>query len=195
MNKKRDIDEMLVSSSDAPLFSSDDLPASSAENYLAHRHKRQQRRLWYEDDERVHCARRSPITPRQRQRGPFKRTHDSAVWLASDESTEDEQAEREEAIRGVSRVIGEGEFQDSDEEVVLEEGIEGEIDTLEGVTQLALVDKAMQTVEDPGDSEGPVFPYWQQQPENLKQFHMFQFAAQKTVLGCVDRGEETLDLS
>lgn len=53
----------------------------------------------------------------------------------------------------------------------------------------------MQAVEDPGDFEGPIFPYWRRQPENLKEHHTLQKAALRKVMNCVERGEEGLDLS
>lgn len=40
-SKKRDREEWFASSSDASLFSSDDIRISSAEKYQQHRHKRQ----------------------------------------------------------------------------------------------------------------------------------------------------------
>jgi len=93
-NKKRERDECLPSSSDAPLFSSDDLPASSAENYTRHRHKRQHRRAWYEEEDKCveHVIRRSPVkTPRAK--GPFTRNYDSGIWLGSDESADYERGD------------------------------------------------------------------------------------------------------
>ena len=206
-SKKRDRDEYLASSSDAPLFSSDDLPASSAENYDEPRVKRQYQRLWYQhevEEPRNRTALTEPSsTKKPRMRGPFKRTHDSGVWLGSDESTDNEDNDRQDAVRRALRVMENGGSIDGDEELWLEG--ENELDlgdevhdstqTLEEKLQRTLVNKALRTTEDPGDSEGPVFPYWQKQPANLISFHINQVQAQKRVALCVEQGAEIIDLS
>ncbi len=201
-NHKRGCDEFLASSSEAqpfssdpPLFSSDDLPASSAENYLQHRHKRQQRRAWYEDEERIsYVVKRSP-TKAPRARGPFTRKYDSAVWLGSDEDTENEEEPPADLIPKIFREKENGGKDDGKDEAVPGACSAGK--TLIGAEakQAGLLAKAMQNVEDPAETQGPIFPYWQTQPKNLKEFHLFQDAAAKKVLGCVEAGEEVLDLS
>lgn len=203
VNKKRDRDEYLASSSDAPLFSSDDLPASSAENYCGPRVKRQHRRTWYETDESWNSVTIPSSIKKPRMRGPFKRTHDSGVWLGSDESTENVNTDRQEAVRRTLRVMETGDSINDDEELWHED--EKELDhgdpvhestqTLEEKLQQALIEKALQITEDPGGFEGPVFPYWQKQPGQLASFHSIQEQAQKKVALCVEQGGEAIDLS
>ena len=202
VNKKRDRDEYLASSSDAPLFSSDDLPASSAENYYGPRVKRQHRRPWYETEESLNSVTARSATEKPRMRGPFKRTHDSGVWLGSDESTETEENDWHDAVQRTLRVVGSGGSIDGDEELWHEDEIELDGDrahessqTLEEKLQQALVKRALQMTEDPGGFEGPVFPYWQKQPGHLMGFHLVQEQAQKKVALCVEQGGEVVDLS
>ena len=203
VNKKRDRDEYLASSSDAPLFSSDDLPASSAENYHGPRVKRQHRRPWFETDESWNRVRVPCSTKKPRMRGPFKRTQDSGVWLGSDDSTENEDNERRDAVRRALRVMGSGGSIDGDEELWHEDGKELDLgdmvhestQTLEEKLQQALVNKALQVTDDPGGFEGPVFPYWQKQPGHLMGFHLIQKQAQRKIASCVDQGGEVIDLS
>ena len=203
VNKKRTHEEYLASSSDAPLFSSDDLPASSAENYIEPRVKRQHRRPWYEMDEgwsglSVHESMRKP-----RMKKPFQRTYDSGVWLGSDESTENEEFDRQDAVRKALRVMEMGGSIDGDDELWHEDeegldlgdNIDENTHTLEEKLQQALVNRALQLTEDPGGFEGPVFPYWQKQPNYLSGFHLVQEQAQKKVALCVEEGGEVVDLS
>ena len=203
VNKKRRRDEDLASSSDAPLFSSDDLPASSAENYNEPRVKRQHRRPWFDMDEGWSGVSPNSSTKKPRMRGPFKRTHDSGVWLGSDESTENEDIDRQYAVRKALRVIDSGGSIDDDDELWhehereldLEDKVYESTQTLEEKLQQALVNKALQITEDPGGFEGPVFPYWQKQPSQLMGFHLVQEQAQKKVASCVEEGAELVDLS
>lgn len=53
----------------------------------------------------------------------------------------------------------------------------------------------LSTCDDPETFEGPVFPYWDVQPDCLKAFWRMQKAAVKEINRCVDRGSETVDLS
>jgi len=206
VSRKRDRDELIASSSDAPLFSSDDLPSSSADNYLEKRRKRQHQRSWFEEDDLSNIASPSVSTraqyssdtvlrsPIKRDRGPFTRAFDSGVWMGSDETTGDVYCDETTGLN-----------LEEIEESEIAEDEEGSDDIIDGATFLArtpekqwrtdLITKAMQTIEDPGDFEGPVFPYWQKQPENLEAFHILQKAAQVLVSKCVDQGEEELDLS
>ena len=204
-SKKRDRDEHLASSSDAPLFSSDDLPSSSADNYLEQRRKRQYQRTWFEPEHSNHTStflkpsltnfdKPSSSATTHRTRGPFKRAYDSGVWLGSDETQEDEDADLDEIIKW-------------DAEVIERHGLFGDeasdfADEPNGSRRLSqddfyaiLVESAMHNIEDPGNVEGLVFPYWQKQPEDLRLFHLLQREAQKRVLDCVDTGGEDLDLS
>ncbi len=201
VNKKRNRDEYLASSSDAPLFSSDDLPASSAENYYKPRVKRQHRRPWYEAEKDWSSVSVPSSTTKPRMRGLFKRTYDSGVWLGSDESLEDE--DRQDAIRRTLKVMESGGSIDGDDELwhetVKELDLADDLDvstsSLEEKLQQALVNKALQITEDPGGFEGPVFPYWQKQPGQIMGFHAVQEQAQKKVLSCVEEGGEVVDLS
>ncbi|KAI4172132.1 MAG: hypothetical protein LQ343_003780 [Gyalolechia ehrenbergii] len=84
-SRKRDLeDEAIGNSSDTPLFSSDDLPASS-ENYLEHRNKRQRKRTWWD-----HFKLEYQPVFRQRSKREFKRNLDSGVWMGSDTDVEDD---------------------------------------------------------------------------------------------------------
>ena len=203
VNKKRNHEEYLASSSDAPLFSSDDLPASSAENYIEPRVKRQHQKLWYEINQgwsgvSLHSSVRKPAMKK-----PFQRNYDSAVWMGSDESTENEDIDRQEAVRNALRVMevggsidGDDELWHSDEEGLdLGDDIHENTQTLEEKLQQALVKRALQLTEDPGGFEGPVFPYWQKQPNYLSGFHLVQAQAQQKVALCVEEGAEVVDLS
>lgn len=203
LNQKRNHEEYLASSSDAPLFSSDDLPASSAENYTEPRVKRQYQRPWYEMDEgwsglSVHSSTKKP-----RMKKLFQRTYDSGVWLGSDESTENEDIDRQDAVLKALRVMEMGGSIDGDDELLHEDDerldfgddIHENTQTLEEKLHQALVNRALQLTEDPGGFEGPVFPYWQKQPNYLLGFHLVQEQAQEKVASCIDEGAEVVDLS
>ena len=212
VNKKRSRDEYLASSSDAPLFSSDDLAAASAENYYEPRVKRQHRRPWFEIDGSGDPM-SAPSSPKKRRtRRSFKRTYDSGVWLSSDEGMEDEEEEeandRQDAIRRTLKVMENGgSIYDEDElgdegEKTLDEKrldvgdtVHQSTLTLEEKLQQALVNRALQITEDPGGFEGPVFPYWQKQPGHLMGYHVVQEYAQRKVMLCVEEGGEVVDLS
>lgn len=77
-------DESIGNSSDTPLFSSDDHPAS-AEDYLQPHSKRQRKGPWW-------CS--HPATEeliiRNKSKRDFKRNLDSGVWMGSDSDLEDE---------------------------------------------------------------------------------------------------------
>ena len=202
VNRKRTRHEYLYSSSDEPVFSSDDLLASSAENYYGPRVKRQIHGSWFELDESGHRVLTFPFK-KDRLRGPFKRTYDSGVWLGSDESMESEENDQQDAVRKTLRVMEKGGSIDGEDELWHED--ERELDlgdnndestqTLEDKLQQALVNKSLQLTEDPGGFEGPVFPYWQEQPAHLMGFHSVQKQAQAKVASCVEEGGEVVDLS
>lgn len=198
VGKKRDRDEYLASSSDAPLFSSDDLPSSSSENYLQHRNKLQHRRRWYEAEDNGNVVtKRSPVRI-PRPRGPFKRTADSAVWLGSDDSSDNEDVDWDKAKHNRLNVMEKSESTDWDDDGldIGDENFELENTHIpEDDKRLKLMEKALQTIEDPGDSEGPVFPYFQKQPDHLQGFHFFQEQAREIVTSCIDLGGECVDLS
>lgn len=195
-SKKRYCD-IMASSSDTPLFSSDDLLASTSDNYLdVHRHKRLHRRNWYQDE---------VMTPQNatsgsghtRLRGPFSRKYDSGVWLNSDESTESEQ-DRTDAVRKTLRVLGEGGRIDwKDGYTDLGDDTSSGVSNPDEDESMALYHKALLTMEDPGSFEGPVFPYWGKQPcpDQLQRFHTSQKHALNRVMECVESGKEAVDLS
>ncbi|KAL8984211.1 MAG: hypothetical protein Q9205_001762 [Flavoplaca limonia] len=84
-NRKRILeDESIENSSDTPLFSSDDHPAS-AEDYLEPHSKRQRKGPWW-------CSRpeTQELIIRNKSRRGFKRNFDSGVWMGSDSDVEDE---------------------------------------------------------------------------------------------------------
>ncbi|KAL8862229.1 MAG: hypothetical protein Q9178_001236 [Gyalolechia marmorata] len=76
-------DESTGDSSDTPLFSSDDHPAS-ADNYLQHHSKRQRRGPWW-----GHQFERQEPMIRNRSKRQFMRNLDSGVWMGSDAELED----------------------------------------------------------------------------------------------------------
>ncbi|KAL9008185.1 MAG: hypothetical protein Q9173_006663, partial [Seirophora scorigena] len=155
--RKRDLDdEGLGNSSDTPLFSSDDNPAS-AEDYFAHHNKRQRRGPWWGHKEQA-----DPPIPRAKAKREFKRNMDSGVWLGSDT------------------------------------GIEDDLDILHvNRTQSVepLRDLALRTSEEPIRFDGPVFPYWEEQPTDPDQFWFIQKAAAMRIGECIDNGKDTVDLS
>ena len=163
--KKRDRDEWLASSSDAPFFSSDDLLASSSDLYLnEHRCKRRHRGAWYKEEQVPIDSTTQGSPPRKRRsKGPFRRNMDSGVWLGSDESTGSEEAEnsRKLAIRKARIVIDIGGSMDDNEGAA---NLPGSNDVLGRASELddqfaAVYHKATQVIEDQEGFEGFVFPY------------------------------------
>lgn len=155
-NRKRDLDEGIGNSSDTPLFSSDDLPAS-AEDYLAHRTKRQRKGPWWE-----HCSQGEPSIPRHKSKREFKRNMDSGVWMGSDSGVEE----------------------DSD---LLDLNYTRSTETIS--------DLALRTFEEPDRFDGPVFPYWEDQPPSPRYFWQNQKAAANQVRRGIDHEHHTFDLS
>ena len=88
-SKKRDLDDFLATSSDPPLFSSDDVP-SAAENYIQPRTKRQRKGPWWSRSQAIPSSHR-------RKRGGFTRNIDSAVWMGSD-ATEEESVDSDNTL-------------------------------------------------------------------------------------------------
>ncbi|KAL8966993.1 MAG: hypothetical protein Q9197_005677, partial [Variospora fuerteventurae] len=155
--RKREFDdEGLGNSSDTPLFSSDDHPAS-AEDYFAHHNKRQRRGPWW-----GHKEQSDPPLPRTKVKRGFKRNMDSGVWMGSDSSVDDDLD-----ILAMSRTP-----------------------TAESLHEIAL-----RTPEEPIRFDGPVFPYWDEQPIDTKHFWCIQKAAAMRIEECIDDGEDTIDLS
>ncbi|KAL8765376.1 MAG: hypothetical protein Q9209_007524 [Squamulea sp. 1 TL-2023] len=149
-------DEGIGNSSDTPLFSSDDYPAS-AENYLEYHHKRQRKGPWWGGQFET----QEPII-RKKSKRDFRRNFDSGVWMGSDPDIED----------GIEDLI---------------------VDDQPESGTLSALERTL--MEDPENFNGPVFPYWDAQPASEKAFWRVQKAAVKQVDKCVDRGEETVDLS
>ena len=180
VSKKRDLDEWLASSSDAPLFSSDDLLASSSDLYLnEHRRKRRHRGAWY-NEEQVPIKSTTQGSPPQesRRKGPFQRNMDSGVWLPSDESTGSEESERNEeltgsgeaeysrelAIRKARIVMDMGGFMDDADDNKGPATLPWSIDVLGRASKIedkfaTAYHKATQVTEDQEGFEGLVFPY------------------------------------
>ena len=128
VSQKRDLDEWLASSSDAPFFSSDDLLASSSDLYLdEHRRKRQHRGPWY-NEEQVSIKSTTQGSPPQkaRHKSPLQRNMDSGVWLPSNESTGGEESRRNEESTGNEELTGYEELTDYEELTGYEESTGGE---------------------------------------------------------------------
>ncbi|KAL8832925.1 MAG: hypothetical protein Q9170_004653 [Blastenia crenularia] len=155
-SRKRELeDEAIGNSSDTPLFSSDDIPASS-ENYTEHRNKRQRKKLWWD-----HSKPGYQPTVRRKSKRVFKRNMDSGVWMGSDSDIEDE-----------LHVLN--------------------VDTSRPSKLLPQL--ALETLEDPGNFSGPVFPYWDDQPDYFEEFWGVQKTAVDYINKCVDDGIEVIDL-
>ena len=198
--RKRDRDEYLANSSDAPLFSSDDLPSSSADNYLEHRQKRQYQRSWFEPEDMSPTKEPNPrptkgclsISKPRHARGPFIRNIDSGIWMGSDDSEEadglppEEKRSDSESAPQNATFHGDG-SRSPPVEFISQSPAEDQ--------HRALINLALQNTEDPCLFEGPVFPYWQKQPTNLKAFHVMQKIVERHVLGCLENGLEDIDLS
>ncbi|KAL8689454.1 MAG: hypothetical protein Q9218_004880, partial [Villophora microphyllina] len=142
-SRKRSLeDEVVGDSSDTPLFSSDDLPASS-ENYAEHRVKRQRRSPWWALQPEGYLTKSGNRTKRE-----FKRNVDSGIWLESETDTDD----------------GFAHMERNDEPQSIE------FKTL-----------ALRTFEDPEKFDGPIFPYWEDQPADLEAFWRTQESAVERV--------------
>ena len=191
MSRKRDRNDFL--SSDGPLFSSDDLPSSSADNYLQPRSKRQYQRSWFESEDPAKLEEESfryssePKLPRSHR--PLTRGFDSGIWLGSDETN----AEVSDLTDDNPKFVEQSTPSDL-ESGDMNGGIPFQELSIERQHDILLW-KVMQHTHDPGDTEGPVFPYWQNQPEDLTSFHATQAIACERIANCVETGEEHLDLS
>ena len=86
IGRKRSRDDVLSTSSDPPLFSSDDLPPA-LENYGTSRIKRQYQGPWWS------AQGQSTATRRNGGKREFKRNMDSAVWMGSDDTESDQGSE------------------------------------------------------------------------------------------------------
>ena len=202
---RHDPEETFADSSDLPQFSSDPpVFTTSMDDYQQPSRKRQRTGAWFEMDEatepRMKKNRRHPGLRRSaRTRRPYRK-FDSGVFMGSDES----QASASSGSPNVTQVLHtQAKSVPKDEGLDIdEEDVEGnmivqqlEAPKLEAYSEDQLFKKAMHTLEDPGDFQGPVFPYWDEQPANLEQFHFYQKYAHDKVLDCVDLGTQFLDLS
>ncbi|KAI4235395.1 MAG: hypothetical protein LQ352_008096, partial [Teloschistes flavicans] len=80
-------DEALGNSSDTPVFSSDDVPASS-ENYLQHRSKQQRKGPWW-----VRRPEHHPFVVPTKPKRQFQRNMDSGVWMGSSDTDIEDDSE------------------------------------------------------------------------------------------------------
>ena len=187
----QDLDSIFATSSDPPLFSSDDFPASSAEHYEQPRRKRQHRRTWFEDEEQ--SSKRTRVSqgskPRRRK---FSRNFDSGIWLGSDESVgseisgRDETNDIERACVLLEDPVHCAEFEDTKVMVMsVKKGPEWE---------KHLRAKALRTIDDPEDFNGPIWPYWQKQPTDLRQANRVQQSVAQKVGYLICNGQDTIDL-
>ncbi|KAL8853072.1 MAG: hypothetical protein Q9221_002102 [Calogaya cf. arnoldii] len=155
--RKRSLeDESIGNSSDTPLFSSDDHPAS-AENYLEPHSKRQRRGPWWGSRSET-----QELILRNKSKREFRRNFDSGVWMESDADLEDD-------IGGLA---------------VNDHSRTKPLPAIVG-----------NTLEDPENCDGPVFPDWHVQPVDIKAFWRTQRAAIKEISRCVDHNIEIVDLS
>ena len=202
-NRNRNQDGRLASSSHPPLFSSDDLPAALAELHDGPRVERQHRRQWCENDGHEYQSLTVSLSRDRRMQGPFTRNYDSGDCKDSDELRRNEEDDREGAARKTLRTMESGNsidgdedfWSDDEEELDLGDPLHERTKMLKGRMWQAMVERALQVTEDPGEKEGPVFPYWQKQPDDLVLFHQKQEKARKEVASCVETGKDFLDLS
>ena len=82
---------------------------------------------------------------------------------------------------------------DSDSEIELEDDLE-EIDVYNARPKVSLRDLALQNRDDPETFDGPVFPYWGDQPTSPKDFWRVQKIAVEHISKCIDDGVEVIDL-
>ncbi|CAO1600135.1 hypothetical protein XANCAGTX0491_003838 [Xanthoria calcicola] len=61
--------------------------------------------------------------------------------------------------------------------------------------QIRIEPSARSTLGDPGNFDGPVFPYWDSQPVSTEAFWRTQKAAIVEISRCIDHGKESVDLS
>ena len=169
-------DEGVGSSSDAPIFSSDILDATW-ENYTTSP---------------------SPNEKASEQPKPHKRYRRGTCWDSSSQGTQivsrnSPPVTRSKSKRQFKRNIDSGVWMGSDGEA--EDELEDlKLDTASQHPALAQTPR-LRRMEDTGCFDGPVFPYWDDQPENLKSFWMMQRFAAEEVQRVIDEGQAVLDLS
>lgn len=187
----KDLDAIFATSSDPPLFSSDDFPASSAEHYTQPRRKRQHRRTWFDDEEK--SSKRTRFSQGGKpKRGKFSRNFDSGIWLGSDESVGSEISGKDDTD-DIGRFwplpedpVDLSEYEDTKVVVIsLKKGPEWE---------RHLRAKALRTIDDPEDFNGPIWPYWQKQPMDLRLANRVQQSVAQKVGNFICTGQDTIDL-
>lgn len=165
---KRTREGSFADSSDPPIFSSDDVSAS-IENYDVNRRKRQYKGTWWGEkaDKSIQTVMDIDVVNPKRKR-EFKRNIDSAVWMGSD---------------------------DTDPEITV--GLDVELasnETLhESLEDLDCIDNY--GARSPKACEIPKLPYWQQQPQDLTEFHTAQRDAYMYVESCAEAGKQVVDLT
>ena len=186
-----DLDAIFATSSDPPLFSSDDFPASSADHYAQPRLKRQHKRTWYEDEAK--SSKRTRFSQGGKaKRGKFSRNFDSGIWLGSDESIGTEISGKDETD-DIERVCAMPEAmvdvpENEDTKVVV-------ISVKKGPAwESHLRAKALRTIDDPEDFKGPIWPYWQKQPTDLRHANRVQQSVAQKVGNLICNGRDTIDL-
>ena len=193
------LSEAFATSSDPPLFSSDDLPASSAENYLQPHRKRQHRRAWYDSD-LDRRTKRLRLNNEHEERHPrattsIERNFDSGIFLESDEAEEAEDSAAPSSTMGSSIPLDRWRsFQGYSEQPdhLLDPSVD--LDA-EPFNWAQLAELASRYVEDPGVYEGPVWPFWQPQPKDLDRYHALQRRAAAKVGAAFDSSSNSIDLS
>ncbi|KAL8967000.1 MAG: hypothetical protein Q9183_003116 [Haloplaca sp. 2 TL-2023] len=174
---KRSFEDLCFgNSSDAPIFSSDILDATW-ENYA------------------------TPPSPKEsasEQPKPHKRYRRGTCWDSSAQGTQTASRNSPPVTRSTSkrqfkRNIDSGVWMGSDAEV------EDELEDLklDGLSQHPALGQTsrLRRILDTRHVDGPVFPYWDDQPENLKSFWMMQRFASEEVQRVIDEGQAVLDLS
>lgn len=73
--------------------------------------------------------------------------------------------------------------------------LEDDVGELAMLDQIRIEPSARKILEDPGHFDGPVFPYWDFQPDSTEAFWRTQKAAIMEISRCVDHGKESVDLS
>ncbi|KAL8803724.1 MAG: hypothetical protein Q9182_002999 [Xanthomendoza sp. 2 TL-2023] len=178
-------DDQFGNSSDTPLFSSDDHPASF-ENYQEPHRKRQRKGPWWV----FQNGETSPV--RTKSKREFTRNVDSGVWMGSDQDldVEDEPilSSCTQDIRSLGSPIPCLGDDYRSPEVDITPGDEISEPKLYAMTSPS-------TFKDPEIFDGPVFPHWDTQPPSLKAFWQNQKAAVEVIQNCIDRGSEIVDLS
>ena len=193
------LDEAFATSSDPPLFSSDDLPASSAENYAQPHQKAQHKRTWYDGDldhgaKRL-CLRKMHDEGRSRSKGPLERSFDSGVFMNSDEAEEEGDFDASASLTKSPTLMNKwSTFREYREKHGSSSDPSADLER-ETYTWSQLGELASKYVEDPGNFEGPVWPFWQPQPENLGRYHALQRQATAKVGAAFDKNDNSVDLS